>query len=55
VIFVIIGNAKIDRLLVDTGSSYDILFLSMFEHMEKRKKLEEPTGPLLGFTGFSTL
>jgi len=50
VISTIIRNAKIHRLFVGTGSSCDILFLSTFQQIEIRKKLEDPIGPRLGFT-----
>jgi hypothetical protein len=42
----------ITRILVDTGSSVDILFASTFDNMKLNRKLLQPAGrPLYGFGG----
>jgi hypothetical protein len=56
VVTLMIGNYNIHRVLVDNGSSADILFLPAFEKMniEKRRVAPAPT-PLVGFTGEKVL
>ncbi|XP_078170119.1 uncharacterized protein LOC144564390 [Carex rostrata] len=45
---------RVKRILVDTGSSADILFLSTYKRMGyDPRKLQEKTTPLIGFTGNS--
>lgn len=46
----IIANHRTKRILIDNGSSVDILYLSTFEHMGIGKdKLRPTTTPLVGF------
>ena len=51
VVSTMIGNAKVHRPLVTTGSSYEILFISAFI----RDKPDEAGEPLAGFTRHSAL
>ena len=47
-----IGAHRVKRIMVDTGSSADILYLSAFEKMElKPGVLQKVIAPLIGFTG----
>jgi ribonuclease HI len=56
VITLLIGNFNIHRVLVDNGSSADILFLPAFKKMgiEHKRLIPAPT-PLVGFTGEKVL
>lgn len=48
----VIANYRTKRILIDNGSSADILYLSAFEHMEIGKdKLQPTVVPLVEFTG----
>ncbi|XP_072147898.1 uncharacterized protein [Setaria viridis] len=52
VIQTIIANWKIGKVLVDTGSSTDIIFTNTFREMKINPHLLEPVEvPLLGFDG----
>lgn len=47
----VIANHRTRRILIDNGSSADILYLSTFEHMGIGKyKLKQTATPLVGFT-----
>jgi hypothetical protein len=56
VVTMMIGNYNIHRILVDNGSSADILFLPAFEKMKIEQKRVTPAHtPLVGFTGEKVL
>ncbi|KAK8956542.1 hypothetical protein KSP39_PZI001118 [Platanthera zijinensis] len=46
-----IGNFTVDRILIDTGSSVNLLFKSTFEVLRTGKTLLSTEGPLYGFPG----
>ena len=47
-----LADWAVTRILVDTGSSADILFASTFDNMKLDKNLLQPAGrPLYGFKG----
>ncbi|KAK8957541.1 hypothetical protein KSP39_PZI001125 [Platanthera zijinensis] len=46
-----IGNFTVDRILIDTGSSVNLLFKSTFEALRTGKTLLSTEGPLYGFSG----
>lgn len=49
-----IGEHRVKRVLVDTGSSADILYLSTFKQMGyPKERLQGGATPLIGFTGDS--
>lgn len=52
VVMLIIANHRTRRILINNGSSADILYVSTFEHMGiSKNKLRPATSPLMGFTG----
>jgi hypothetical protein len=56
VVTLMIGNFNIHHVLVDNGSSADILFLPAFEKMKiERKRVVPVPTPLVGFTGEKVL
>jgi hypothetical protein len=56
VVTMMIGNYNIHRILVDNGSSADILFLPAFEKMKiEQKRVAPAPTPLVGFTGEKVL
>ena len=56
VIRVVVANIMIHRVLVDNGSSFDIIFASTFNKMDiKREKLEPTSTHLRGFSGEKVL
>ncbi|XP_024031072.1 uncharacterized protein LOC112094456 [Morus notabilis] len=56
VVEVIIGNHTVCRILVDNGSSMDILYTDCFGKMGiPKEQLEKTTRPLFGFTGDSVI
>jgi hypothetical protein len=56
VVTLLIGNFNIHRVLVDNGSSADILFLPAFKKMEiEQKRVVPAPTPLVGFTGEKVL
>ena len=56
VIRAVVANRTIHRVLVDNGSSTDIIFASVFDHMGiGREKLEPVSTHLLGFSGEKVL
>ncbi|KAK8940806.1 hypothetical protein KSP39_PZI010808 [Platanthera zijinensis] len=46
-----IGDFIVDRILIDTGSSVNLLFKSTFEALRTGKPLLSTEGPLYGFSG----
>jgi hypothetical protein len=49
---VIVANHAIHRILVDNGSSADILYWPAFQHMGIERDIIKPFGfPLVGFSG----
>ncbi|KAK8945084.1 hypothetical protein KSP39_PZI007855 [Platanthera zijinensis] len=46
-----IENFTVDRILIDTGSSVNLLFKSTFEALRTGKTLLSTEGPLYGFSG----
>ncbi|XP_018458611.1 uncharacterized protein LOC108829457 [Raphanus sativus] len=50
-----VGGCELSRIMIDTGSSADVLFYDAFKRMGFTKTLlkQEPT-PLIGFTGETT-
>src|SRR5664279_3910716 len=47
-----VGTHRVKRIMIDTGSSADILYLSAFEKMGVRPELlQKVVAPLIGFTG----
>jgi hypothetical protein len=56
VVTLVIANHKIHRVLVDTGSSADIIYKSTFELISiDQGKLISTRGPLVGFSGEQVL
>ena len=56
VIRAIVANKTVHRVLIDNGSSSDIIFASVFEKMGiRREKLESVNAHLLGFSGEKVL
>ena len=56
VIRVVVANKTVHRVLIDNGSSIDIIFTSAFEKMGiEREKLELVNAHLLGFSGEKVL
>ena len=56
VITVIIANNNVHRMLVDNGSSVDILYYQAFERMGlKVNNLKPSPNPIYGFTGDSVI
>ena len=56
VIRAIVANKKVHRVLIDNGSSTDIIFASTFNKMGiRREKMEPMSGHLLGFSGEKVL
>ena len=56
VIRAIVANKTVHRVLIDNGSSVDIIFASAFDKMGiKREKLETVNAHLLGFSGKKVL
>lgn len=52
----IIGNHTVCRILIDNGSSVDILYSDCLEKMEiLKEKVEKTTQSLYGFTGDSII
>ncbi|KAL8543946.1 hypothetical protein ACS0TY_004479 [Phlomoides rotata] len=49
-----IADFDVTRIFVDTGSSYDIMFLECFKKMDLNVKLEPIETTLYGFAGGST-
>lgn len=48
----VIANHRTQRILIDNGSSADILYLSVFEQMRiKKEKIQATTAPLVDFMG----
>lgn len=51
-----LGGVEVRRLLVDTGSSCDILYISVYEKTGlKVSDMEFCSGPIIGFTGHPVL
>ena len=49
-----IAKYDVKRILVDNGSSTNVLFYAVFSHMDlSRYRLREVSSPLIGFTGDS--
>ncbi|KAK8923897.1 hypothetical protein KSP39_PZI019096 [Platanthera zijinensis] len=46
-----IGDYAVDRILIDTGSSVNLLFKSTFQALRTGKPLLSTEGPLYGFSG----
>ncbi|GAA0161973.1 hypothetical protein LIER_18168 [Lithospermum erythrorhizon] len=54
VIAPIIANFVVKRMLVDTGSSVDILYIGTFDKLQLQRSIIQPLStPLTGFTGHS--
>ncbi|GAA0185607.1 hypothetical protein LIER_32894 [Lithospermum erythrorhizon] len=54
VIAPVIANFMVERMLVDTGSSVDILYLGTFDKLQLPRSIIQPLStPLTGFTGHS--
>ena len=52
VVSAVISNFQTRRILIDSGSSADILFWGAFEQLQIQKEALKPiTSPLVGFTG----
>ena len=50
-----IANYLLKRVLIDTGSSSNILFVKAFDQLKiSRDRLQSVTTPLVGFNGSST-
>ena len=54
VVSTIIANYDVKRILVDNGSSVNVLFYTVLSHMDLSKyRLRGVSSPLIGFTGDS--
>ena len=55
VVTLMIANYAVERVLIETGSSSDIMFASAFDQLGiTRDRLQPATTPLVGFNGSST-